>query len=99
MAIHLSDEKERGGNRVEFNKETQLLPIFGMNTEEESKDKKTEKEADIYESHPKELVDLICSSVDVDPKSVLDMDCYLYDMNVLICFKLLYIASDSWRSS
>ena len=84
MAIHLSDDKERGGNRVEFNKETQLLPIFGMTPEDSKEEKKEEKknEADIYNSHPKELVDMICASVDVDPKSVLDMDCYLYDMNV-----------------
>ena len=61
-----------------------MLPIFALSSDEENKDEKksSEKEADIYSSHPKELVDLICSSVDVDPKSVLDMDCYLYDMNV-----------------
>lgn len=81
MAIHLSDEKERSGNRVEFNKETQLLPIYGMTTDTDSKEEK-KNEASIYSSHPKELVDLICSSVEVDPSSVLDMDCYLYDMNV-----------------
>lgn len=91
MAIHLSDDKERGGNRVEFNKETQLLPIFGMSADEDSKEdkkekEKKEKEADIYSSHPKELVDLICSSVDVAPEAVLDMDCYLYDMNVFSPF-------------
>ena len=96
LAIHLSDEKERGGNKVEFNKETQLLPIFGMTTAEEKEEKKgkkeekmeenkkmEEKEDDMYARHPKELIDLICSNAGVEPKSVLDMDCYLYDMTVL----------------
>lgn len=52
-----------------------------MTTDTDSKEEK-KNEASIYSSHPKELVDLICSSVEVDPSSVLDMDCYLYDMNV-----------------
>lgn len=84
LAIHLSDEMERGGNKVEFNKETQLLPIFGMSAAEEKEEKKEDKEDnDIYARHPKELIDLICNNAGVEPKSVLDMDCYLYDMTVL----------------
>lgn len=66
---------------MEFNKETQLLPIFGMSSAAEEKEEKKDEE-DIYARHPKELVDLICSNTGVEPKSVLDMDCYLYDMTV-----------------
>ena len=51
---------------------------------EEKEEKKEEKEDnDIYARHPKELIDLICNNAGVEPKSVLDMDCYLYDMTVL----------------
>ena len=53
MAIHLSDDKERGGNRVEFNKETQLLPIFGMTPEE----KKEETEVEILKKQVEEYKD------------------------------------------
>lgn len=68
---------------MEFNKETQLLPIFGMSSAAEEKEEKKDEE-DIYSRHPKELVDLICSNAGVEPKSVLDMDCYLYDMTVCL---------------
>ena len=62
---------------MEFNKETQLLPIFGLGSLDEK-----ESEVDIYNRHPKELVDLICKEAGVSAESVLDMDCYLYDPTV-----------------
>ena len=77
LAIYLSDEKERKGDRVEFNKKTQLLPIYGLGSLDEK-----ESDVDIYNRHSKELVDLICKEAGVSAESVLDMDCYLYDPTV-----------------
>ena len=88
LAIHLSDEKERKGDRVEFNKETQLLPIFGLGSLDEK-----ESEVDIYNRHPKELVDLICKEAGVSAESVLDMDCYLYDPTVPSLFSRIIPSS------
>lgn len=52
-----------------------------MSAAEEKEEKKEDKEDnDIYARHPKELIDLICNNAGVEPKSVLDMGCYLYDM-------------------
>ena len=55
----------------------QLLPILGLGSLDEK-----ESEVDIYNRHPKELVDLICQETGVSADSILDMDCYLYDPTV-----------------
>ena len=44
--------------------------------------KEEEKTIPVYKSHHKELVDLICQQTGVNAKDILDMDVYLYDMNV-----------------
>ena len=88
LAIHLSDDKERTGDKITFNKETQLVPIIGLKDTEELSDddkkklKEEEKTIPIYKNHHKELVELICSQTGVEAKDILDMDVYLYDMNV-----------------
>lgn len=93
LAIHLSEEKERGGNKVEFNKENQLVPLLGMGELEEK-----ESEVDIYNRHPKELVDLICRETGTEARWILDMDCYLYDPTVGV-FCVCEVACDAGRSS
>lgn len=88
LAIHLSDDKERTGDKITFNKETQLVPIIGLkdtedlNEDDKKKLKEEEKAVPIYKNHHKELVELICAQAGVEAKDILDMDVYLYDMNV-----------------
>ena len=53
-----------------------------MNEDDKKKLKEEEKSVPIYKNHHKELVELICSQAGVEAKDILDMDVYLYDMNV-----------------
>ena len=50
--------------------------------EGEEKKKGEEEEIPVYKNHHRGLVDLICQQTGVCAKSILDMDVYLYDMNV-----------------
>ena len=67
-----------------------MVPILGMAEEKPKKGskesaeekKEEEEEAVVYKNHHRGLVDLICNQTGICAKSILDMDVYLYDMNV-----------------
>ena len=69
------------------------MPLLGMGELEEK-----ESEVDIYNRHPKELVDLICRETGTEARWILDMDCYLYDPTVGV-FCVCEVACDAGRSS
>lgn len=91
LAIHLSKDRYV---KFEFNKETQLKPIAGLETKESSESKESssgccdspkmsddqfESVKSAVERHNKELLDLVAQQLDIKPTQIEDFELVLYD--------------------
>ncbi|CCJ30723.1 unnamed protein product [Pneumocystis jirovecii] len=75
LAIHLDREVNQ---KFEFNKETQLLPIMGLESRKQLKDQEDLTNTTLRHHH--ELLDLIARELDIEKHQIMDIELILKDV-------------------
>lgn len=84
LAIHLREGDAKRG--MQINKETMLPPITRLTSSQPSSESDASSPApcespEVCDRHDADLVQFVCSHIDLSPSSLLDFELFCYDLN------------------